>query len=383
MGTQTTAVRYLRDYIALPSVNPMGRSDIPDEISGERRYAEHLREQLRGIGLDAELIGAPERPSVIAEARTARASETVLIASHLDTVPVDGMQIDPFDPVLRDDRIFGRGSCDTKGGMAALVAAVERLLIGGQLAKNVILVGEADEELGSQGAHDVLEKLGVALPDWAIATEPTEMRIMTAHKGIAIARLNAHGRACHSSRPEEGHNAIVDLAKAVLALDVLAADLRTSLHPKLGSGTLSVGLIEGGQAPNMVPDQAHLVCDRRLLPGEDEGLVRSQLESILEREGLTGIDIASCELGKPALETAEDHPAVRSCQNALARVGLETEPSSGTFGTDAGVFASVGVPSVVLGPGSIEQAHTAREHVPVAEIDAMTEVLVELLSAAD
>ena len=381
MATQTTAVRYLRDYIAIPSVNPMGRSDIPDEISGERRYAEHLLEQLRRIGLDAELVGTPERPSVIAEARSARASETVLIASHLDTVPVDGMQIDPFDPVLRDDRIFGRGSCDTKGGMAALVAAVERLLESGQLAKNVILVGEADEELGSQGARDVLEKLGVAMPDWAIATEPTEMRVMTAHKGIAIARLNAHGRACHSSRPEEGQNAIVQLAKAVLALDELAAELRNSLHPKLGSGTLSVGLIEGGQAPNMVPDEAHLICDRRLLPGEDEELVRSQIETILAREGLSGVDIASCELGKPPLETAEDHPAVRSCQNALASVGLATDPSFGTFGTDAGVFSSVGIPSVVLGPGSIEQAHTAREHVPIAEIEAMTELLVELLSS--
>ena len=380
MSAATNAVRYLRDYIALPSVNPMGRTDIPDAIAGERRYAEHLREQMRGLGLDAELIGDPQRPSVIAEARVSGATECVLIASHLDTVPVDGMEIDPFEPEVRDQRLYGRGSCDTKGGMAALVAAVEQLLAQGRLAKNVILVGEADEELGSRGAHDVLDKLGVDRPDWAIATEPTGLRVMTAHKGIAIAHLQARGRACHSSRPDEGSNAIVSLARAVLALDELGKELATAPHPRLGPGTLSVGLIEGGRAPNMVPDQAQLVCDRRLLPGEDKALVRAQIEQALAGRKVSDVEIASCELGKPALELAPDHAAVRACQRALGELGMPSEISVGSFGTDAGVFAQVGLPSIVLGPGAIEQAHTAREHVPVSEVEQMTELLIELLS---
>ena len=120
-------IRYLRDYIAIPSVNPMGRSDLPESIAGERRYAEHLREQLRGLGLDAEIFGDPERPSVVAQATVANAADTLLIASHLDTVPVDHMEIEPFDPVIEGGRLYGRGSCDTKAGMATAIEALERV----------------------------------------------------------------------------------------------------------------------------------------------------------------------------------------------------------------------------------------------------------------
>ena len=382
MTRESKCIRYLRDYIAIPSINPMGRADISEELAGERRYAEHLYEQFRQMGLDAELLGDPDRPSVIAEARAPGATDTVLIASHLDTVPVDGMEIDPFDPFIRDDRVYGRGSCDTKSGMAALVAAVERLLESGRLARNVILVGEADEEFKSQGAQDVVEALGLRSPDWTIATEPTGMKIITAHKGIAIARLCASGRACHSSTPDQGSNAIVSLARAVLALNEHATGLRANPHDRLGPGTLSVGIIHGGQAPNIVPDQAWLTCDRRLIPGEDEDVVRAQLEEVLTQNGLDEVAIESCVLGKPALDLPVDHASVRTLQAALASVGLEPATTVGSFGTDAGVFSTAGLPSVVLGPGSIEQAHTSREHVPISEVEAMTELCVALLSSA-
>ena len=121
------SIRYLRDYIAIPSVNPMGRTDIPQALVGEQRYAEHLLHQLKQMGLDAICVGDKERPSVIAHASVPGAKETILIASHLDTVPVDNMQIDPFDPQMDSGRIYGRGACDTKAGMAALVAALEPL----------------------------------------------------------------------------------------------------------------------------------------------------------------------------------------------------------------------------------------------------------------
>ncbi|MBM4245434.1 MAG: M20/M25/M40 family metallo-hydrolase [Deltaproteobacteria bacterium] len=142
-------IRFLREYVAIPSVNPMRRDDIPAALTGERRYAAHLREQLRGLGLDAGLLGEGERQSVIAEANAIGGRDTVLIASHLDTVPVDEMEIDPFDPRVEGDRLYGRGSCDTKAGMAAAVAALARVLARGTLRRNVILAGEADEECSS------------------------------------------------------------------------------------------------------------------------------------------------------------------------------------------------------------------------------------------
>lgn len=379
--SETPSTRYLRDYVALPSVNPMGRSDIPPEVAGERRYAEHLREQLRRLGLDAELLGSAERPSVIAEARSAGASETLLVASHLDTVPVDGMAIPPFEPTIEGTRLYGRGSCDTKGGMAALVAALERVLSRGTLRRNLILVGEADEELGSAGARDVLRYLADRRPDWVLATEPTDLRVVSRHKGIALARLVARGRACHSSDPAAGRNAIVSLSRAVLALHELGAALAERKDDRLGPATLSVGVTGGGSAPNMVPDEAWLVMDRRLLPGEDAAGVRAEIESALTERGIDDVEIESCNVEKAPLGTPDEHPAVRACQRALAAAGLPTEPASASFGTDAGVFAAIGIPAVVLGPGSIEQAHTDREFVEIAQVEAMTDVFVSLLES--
>ena len=209
--SHSPAVRYLRDYVAIPSVNPMGRSDIDSALIGEERYARCVQHQLGKLGVDSVIVGEGIRRSVVAEVRRATALETLLVASHLDTVPVDHMSIDPFDPSVRDNRLLGRGSCDTKAGMAALMAALERVLARGSLARNLVLVGEADEESsGSVGVADVLAHLSGSRIDWAIATEPTELRLVNAHKGTAVVRVEAKGHACHSSDPSRGRNAIGD-----------------------------------------------------------------------------------------------------------------------------------------------------------------------------
>jgi acetylornithine deacetylase len=379
--TLSADARHLQDYVAIPSVNPMGRDDLPADTTGERRYAEHLREQLRALGLDAELAGEGERQSVIAEARSPGASDTLLVASHLDTVPVDGMEIPPFEPRVECDRLFGRGSCDTKAGMASLMAALERVLSRGRLRRNVIVVGEADEEFGSIGVADVLDGLGGRKPDWVLATEPTDLRVVTHHKGIALTRLVAHGRAGHSSDPDAGKSAIVALARAVLALEELRKGLGAHKDPKLGPATLSIGMMAGGHAPNIVPDAAWLLADRRLLPGEDEPRIRREIETALADHHVEDVLIDRCEIAKPPLATPVDHAAVRACQAALAATGLPTKAASVAFGTDAGVFAEAGLPGVVLGPGSIAQAHTAREFVEIAQVQAMTEVFVRLLES--
>jgi acetylornithine deacetylase len=380
------SVALLRDYVAIPSVNPMERDDVPAAIAGERRYAEHLAAQLRRLGLDASVIGAGERASVVAEARPAGArGAPLLVASHLDTVPVDGMEIDPFDPRVADGRLYGRGACDTKGGMAALVAALERVLARGTLRRPLVVVGEADEEFGSAGVHDVLEHLGATRPAWAIATEPTSLRVVTHHKGIAEFRLDARGVAGHSSAPEAGRNAIYAIARAALALAALAERLAAERRdPRLGPATLSVGRVGGGHAFNIVPDRAWLVGDRRLLPGEDDTTVRREVEAALAEAGVADdVALAHLQARKPALATDPASPCVRACREALAAAGRDAPPASVAFATDAGVFSAGGVPAVVLGPGSIEQAHTAREWVPLDEVAAMEELFVRLLETPD
>ena len=372
-------IRHLRDYVAIPSVNPMGRRDVDATIAFERRYAEHLREQLRRLGLDAELVGDAERPSVVAEASAAGAKSTLMVASHLDTVPVDGMEIDPFDPHVEGGRLYGRGSCDTKAGMAALIDALERVLERGTLGVNLLVVGEADEEQGSRGVHDVVKHLGSRRPDWVLATEPTDLRLVARHKGVVHARLRARGVACHSSLPAQGRNAIVAAARGIVALDELARELAERPDPQLGPATLSVGVVGGGSATNVVPDDAWFYLDRRLLPGEDEQTARDEIEAALIRHKVSDVEVEWCSMEKPPLDTPEQHESVRQCLAALASAGLPPELATAGFGTDAGVFAVHGVPGVVLGPGSIAQAHTSREWVDVGQVESMVRVYERLL----
>jgi acetylornithine deacetylase len=382
MKSFSPAVRHLRELVAIPSVNPMGRDDLPAEIVGERAIAEHASAVLRRLGLDAALVGRAGRISVVAEATAGPSAETLLVASHLDTVPVDGMEIDPFDPVIEGDRLLGRGSCDTKAGLAALLAALERVLERGTLRRNLLVVGEADEELGSIGVHDVLEHLGRRRPDWLIATEPTDLRLVNAHKGVVHARVSARGRACHSSDPAAGRNAIVILARAILAIEKGARVLTDRPHPQLGPATLSIGVVQGGQAPNIVPDRAEIWIDRRTLPNEKPEEVRAELDRALRDVGLDEeVVIEHCAEEKPALETGADSTAARAVGNALESVGLTPSCGHVAFGTDAGVFARSGIPGVVLGPGSIALAHTSREYVPISEVETMVRIFERLLES--
>ena len=380
MADLSPSIRHLRDLIAIPSVNPMGRDDMPAEITGEQAVAEHVANKLSRLGLDASLVGRAGRTSVVAEAVAGDGAETLLVASHLDTVPVDGMVIDPFDPVIEGGHLLGRGSCDTKAGMAALLEALERVLEHGRLKRNVIVVGEADEELGSLGVADVMTHLGSRRPDWVLATEPTDLRLINAHKGVVHARVCARGRACHSSDPTQGQNAIVTLARAILAIEEDAKIFLEKPHPELGSATLSIGIVRGGQAPNIVPNEAQIWVDRRTLPGERAEDVRAELEASLAKAGVTGdVVVESCGEEKPPLETASDSVAAEATAAALESVGLSPACEHVAFGTDAGVFGRAGIPGVVLGPGSIDVAHTSREFVPINEVEIMVRVFERLL----
>jgi acetylornithine deacetylase len=382
MADLSPSIRHLRDLIAIPSVNPMGRDELPAEITGEQAIAEHVAAELSRLGVDATLVGRDGRTSVIAEVSVGTGAETLLVASHLDTVPVDGMEIDPFDPIIEGDRLLGRGSCDTKAGMAALLEALARVLEHGRLKRNLILVGEADEELGSIGVADVLAHLGDRRPDWVLATEPTDLRLINSHKGVVHARVCARGRACHSSDPASGRNAIVTLARAILAIEEDAQIFLERPHPQLGPATLSIGIVRGGQAPNIVPDEAQIWVDRRTLPGESPEQVRQEIESSLTKAGVEAdVVVESCTEEKPPLETAADSIATLATADALESVGLSASGEHVAFGTDAGVFGRAGIPGVVLGPGSISVAHTSREFVPISEVEIMVRIFERLLES--
>lgn len=262
----TDPLSLLKDLIAIPSVNPMGRNVTGPEYY-EGRLTAYLQQHLSALGVPYEVIETvPGRANVLARLESPGATKTILLDAHQDTVPVDGMTIDPFDPVEKDGRIYGRGSCDVKGGLAAMLAAFTRLATERPAGlPHVVLSCTCDEEATSLGINHLVgswtgskaaSRLCPRRPDMAIVAEPTELNIVVAHRGATRWRLQTTGRACHSSRPSEGINAIYRMAKVVKCLEEFADWLPGSrpAHPLCGPATLSVGLISGGSSVNVVPD---------------------------------------------------------------------------------------------------------------------------------
>jgi len=258
-------VATLADLVRRPSVNPMGRTlSGPEYLEG--RVSEYLVQRFSAAGLAwARQNVAPGRDNVLAVLEaTEPGSPTILWDAHQDTVPVDGMTIAPFTPVIRDGRLYGRGSCDVKGGMAAMLVAIERLRREPRRNVRIVFAASVNEEFGFTGAKAVARLWQVPLescrsadrpaaellacsPIAAIVAEPTELDIVATHKGAVRWRLVAHGRACHSAFPEKGANAIYPAARAALAIESLAAELagRAPEHP-CGPPTLSIGTVHGG-----------------------------------------------------------------------------------------------------------------------------------------
>ena len=380
------ALPILKKLVSIPSVNPMGR-DVSGEDYYEGRVTEWLVSWLQLHHLPFEVVEtAPGRANVISRIDSPGATRTVLLDAHQDTVPVDGMTIPPFEPVERDGRVYGRGSCDVKGGLAAMLAAFTRLSKTRPAGMpNVVLSMTCDEEATSLGINHLVGswcgkapgyRLCPERPDVAIIAEPTLLDIVVAHRGATRWQIKTTGRACHSSRPSEGINAIYRMAKVIRCLEDYAAWLPGSrpAHNLCGPATLSVGLIAGGSSVNVVPDHCVIDIDRRVLPGEDSYAVRTEVIEHLRKE----LDFEliheepyclSSALGDELNgELAAD--LMRSIKNVVGPRSVIGVP----FGTHASRVAAIGIPAVVFGPGDIAQAHTKDEWIAVDELYKATEI---------
>lgn len=373
----TDATQLLRDLVSLPSVNPMGRALSGPEVY-EHRVSAYLEDFFRGLGVTCQRqLVAPLRDNVVARTDFAGARRTILWEVHQDTVPVDQMTIDPFGAKVEDGRLYGRGACDVKGGMAAMLAAFARLVRERPAtAANVILACTVDEEHTFTG---VTHLVGSGLrADMAIVAEPTKMQIVKAHKGVVRWRVRAPGRACHSSTPEQGVNAIYRMARLLTAIERFAEQLRASrVDPLLGPATLSVGRIDGGVSANTVPDSCHIEIDRRLVGGEDPQGAPRDLDAFLR--SADGIDFPfeteAAWLFCPALSSTGAEGLVARLGAALDSVQGRHDVCTVPYGTDASTIAAAGIPAVVFGPGDIAQAHTRDEWIALDEVARAAEVL--------
>jgi len=357
----------LARLVAFDTANPPG--------AREAACAAWVAERLRETGMAVELDLFEEgRANVVAMLGNGP-GPTFAFNTHLDTVPAgEGWTTPPLELRERDGRLFGRGACDAKGSLAAMLEAV-RLLAADPAAWSgtLLAVFVADEEASSRGAR----RFAATAPgiDAVVVGEPSGNAPIVAHKGSLRPLLRVIGRSTHSGTPELGLNAIFEAGRLLPRLARLHDALRGRAHPLVGAPSLTVTRATAGRADNVVPDACDLLLDRRLVPGETEATAMAEIRAVLDAaRAEDGIETEVLTL-KPttggAAETPPDHPVVLAAVAAARRHGV-ADPSPIGFGgaCDFTHFRGLGAQGVVLGPGSLAAAHAPDEFVPRAELEA-------------
>ena len=357
----------LERLVSIDSVNPgLGGA-------GEGEIAAFVAGWARDAGLDVELDkAAPGRPSVIATARGSGGGRSLLLNAHLDTVGLGGMA-DPLVPRLQEGRLYGRGSYDMKGGLAAcLVAAAEAAKRG--LRGDVVVTAVVDEEVASIGTQSVLKRVRA---DAAIVSEPTQMQVCVAHKGFVGFEIETHGRAAHGSRPDLGVDAIAKMGHVLVSLDALDRSLRERpTHRLLGSGSVHAGVIAGGAEFSTYPARCLLQGERRTVPGESLYQVEAELQGLLDRLGRADDDFEGTwrvVAARHPFEVQESTEIVRLVR-AYAGAG---EPVGESYWADSALIAELRIPTVVFGPGG-EGAHADVEWVSIADVERCAAVFLSV-----
>jgi acetylornithine deacetylase len=356
----------LADLVRINSINPAYENGNP-----EGEIATYIDRFFSRQGIETwrqEVF--PGRPNLIARLPGRQTGRRILLEAHADTASIKGMTIPPFDPIIRDGRMYGRGSCDTKAGLAAMMHAVASIHAAGTKPEcEVWMAAAADEEYAFHGVTKLCEGLQA---EAAIVAEPTELRPVIASKGVLRWKVNTLGKAAHSSKPHLGVNAIVHMTRVIEAFESAAAALRSNIHPLLGPATLNIGVIRGGVQVNFVPDRCEIEIDRRLLPEEKSDAVLAGYQAMLDRlcEGdrTMRIGMEPPMIVDEALETSADSLVARTAAEVLKRMGLPGELVGVPYGSDASKLSRHGVPSIIFGPGTIDLAHAAVEYVECNDV---------------
>ena len=389
--------------VSTPSVNPMGKSASTTTDCGdyygpeflEKRLTDLLESIFDQIGLrhQRQLV-SPGRENIVAKLDGStppqNGGRVIVFDAHQDTVRVEGMSIEPWEPVIRDGRIFGRGTCDTKGSMAAMLAAVSRLAEEHPRdMPTVILAFAVDEEHGFTGIRRLAELWSAESlatpgaifprrPDAAIVGEPTDLQVVVAHKGAVRWQTHTTGLAAHSSTPELGRNAVYRMGQLLPLFEQYQTQAVGSApsHRLCGGATLNVGLIHGGMSVNTVPDRCTIAIDRRVPPGEDPAAARAHVLDFIAAKSCFDFPIEHDDPSVVLLPLSDDEngPLADEFLGAAREVVEECEKTGALYGTHAANYAAAGVPSIVFGPGSAKQAHTVDEWLSLAQLEQAAEI---------
>ncbi len=363
----------LRQLVAINSINP----DLVPGGAGEGNIARFVAAWFERAGFEVVVDGAgaaPGRPNVVGIARGSGGGRSLMLNAHMDTVGVTGMER-PHDPYIENNRLYGRGAFDMKGGLAAIMAAGaaarQRRLRG-----DVIVTAVVDEEYASIGTSAIVERWKA---DAAIVTEPTELQICTAHKGFAWFSVETQGVAAHGSRPDLGVDAIVKMGKVLIGLEELDLTLRSAAsHRLLGAGSVHASLIEGGQELSSYPERCTLEIERRTIPGETLQHIEAELPAIFARIAAhdpTFQATVKTGLTREPFEVSLQEPIVQTViQQASRRLGREIVEVGGTGWMDSALLAAAGIPTVVFGPGGAG-AHAIVEWSDLTQVEQCADIL--------
>ncbi len=375
---EAETVALLQELIRINSVNP----DLVRGGNGEYQIARFLGNYLREMGLAVEYQEVkPGRPNVIGRLKGSGGGKSLMLNGHTDTVSVTGMDIAPLDPRVEGGKIYGRGSLDMKGGLAAMIAAVKGLVDSGvRLKGDLLLALVVDEEYASLGTEALVTKYAA---DAAIICEPTNLEIVIAHKGFAWIRIEVSGQSAHGSRPDLGIDAIVKAGKVLTAVEDLQRDvLSRRQHPLLGSPSLHASIISGGTELSTYPDYCRLELEWRTLPYETKESVIEEVRLLLDRlsqadeQFRAGFEVF---FYRPGLEVAEDQPIVESLRRTFANRSDQSPRFAGMGGwMDSAILAAAGIPSVIFGPAGAG-LHAAVEYVDCASVIETAAVLSEVI----
>ncbi|ANS74695.1 hypothetical protein AWM70_08915 [Paenibacillus yonginensis] len=373
----------LQELVGIPSINPGFEDGV-----GEREVASYVKRFLSRLGLQA--VDQPveaDRSNVFGLLEGRDRKSRILLEAHMDTVQIQGMTVPPFAGEIRDGRLYGRGACDTKASLAAMLVAMETLVANELVPSlSVALAAVVDEEIGYKGVSALADFAAgeAARYELAIVGEPTSLNIIAAHKGCVRFHIDVQGTAGHSSNPGLADNAIERAFQVVEVLQKLERETYPALaHPLTGPPTHCISMIRGGAAPNTVPDLCRLTLDRRTVPGEEpleayRGIKSKLLEAAAGIPGLR-LDVREPFLTDYALDTPADSPCV---ERLLERIQMQRKGAGilgAPYGSDASKLARAGIPSIVFGPGSIAQAHTEDEWVDLEEVTQAARILVDFL----
>lgn len=369
----------LRKLIAINSVNP----DLVPGAPGEKEIAEFIADYLEKSHLEVKFqkTSKSDRPNVIGILRGSGGGRTLMLNGHMDTVGVAGMT-DPFKARLEDERLYGRGSFDMKGGLSSMLLAARMIEQNGpEFRGDLITTSVVDEEYASIGTEEVAKEYRA---DGAIVLEASDLKLGVAHKGFAWIDVETFGKVAHGSMPDLGIDAILSMGEFLTRVGTLERNLRRSRqHPLLGPGSIHASLIQGGRELSTYPDRCLLQLERRTIPGETKETVTREMQEIIDdlhaSEGEKFMAESKITLFRDPWEADQNSQVVQSLKKSIQTLsGHESGVTADPGWMDSAILHSVGIPCVIFGPGGFD-AHGLGEYVSFNEVVECTNILMNTI----